>query len=308
MNLRQIEIFCAVVRTRTTVAAAYELALTQPAVSNAIKHLEETLGLSLFDRVGNRLVPTKEALSIYRDAQPLHLMAATVRQKVVELRDVKRGHIRVVSTNPLGDSIIPEAIAKFLIGRPNVQVFFDVDGMTGVIEAVEAGFADFGVAVSPDARPSLCVTPLTLGQMVCIIPHGHPLAEKKSLSPRELANAPLVGLDPITRLGSFLANAFHGQGTLYEPSVVVRKGVTACSLVNRGVGIAVVDEFSAVSVPERKFAIRPFTPSIPINGSTISLRDRSLSRLAKKLISILKSVAEDAAVTSLSRSRRSPPR
>ncbi len=75
MNIRQLEIFCAVTRSRTTVAAAFELGISQPAVSNTIKHLEDNLGFSLFDRIGNRLVPTAEGKAVYQDVQPLQTMA-----------------------------------------------------------------------------------------------------------------------------------------------------------------------------------------------------------------------------------------
>jgi DNA-binding transcriptional LysR family regulator len=53
MNLRQTEIFCAVMRCRTTTTAAYELGVSQPSVSNAVKHLEDQLGLLLFKTIGS---------------------------------------------------------------------------------------------------------------------------------------------------------------------------------------------------------------------------------------------------------------
>ena len=54
MNLRQVEIFCAVMRCRTVTAAAHELSISQPAVSNALKQLESHLGFLLFERIGGR--------------------------------------------------------------------------------------------------------------------------------------------------------------------------------------------------------------------------------------------------------------
>ena len=68
MNLRQIELLRAVVRCETTVRAAQELGLSQPAVSNAIKHLESQVGFPLFERVNNRLFPTAEARSLYKNS------------------------------------------------------------------------------------------------------------------------------------------------------------------------------------------------------------------------------------------------
>jgi len=74
MNLRQLEILRAVVRTRSTVAAAQDLGMSQPAVSNAIKHAETALGFLLFDRINKRMIPTQEAQILLAEAEPLFLM------------------------------------------------------------------------------------------------------------------------------------------------------------------------------------------------------------------------------------------
>src|ERR1700738_1654762 len=74
MNLRQFEILRAVMRTRSTVAAAQNLGMSQPAVSNAIKHAESALGFLLFDRVNKRMIPTQEAQILLAEAEPLFLM------------------------------------------------------------------------------------------------------------------------------------------------------------------------------------------------------------------------------------------
>ena len=168
MNIRQLEIFCAVMRARTTVAAAFELGISQPAVSNAIKHLEDNLGFSLFDRVGNRLVPTAEGKAVYQDVQPLQTMAEGLLQRLSDLRDTKRGHLRVLATRPLGDVFLPRVIKQFVKGRDDVHVYYDVQHLDGVIEAVESGFAELGVALEPPPRPTLDIKDLAKGRMVCL--------------------------------------------------------------------------------------------------------------------------------------------
>src|SRR4051812_48257192 len=67
MNLRQLEILRAVIRHRTTVAAADELALSQPAISNALKAMEAQAGFALFERGNKRLFPTTEAMASYKE-------------------------------------------------------------------------------------------------------------------------------------------------------------------------------------------------------------------------------------------------
>jgi DNA-binding transcriptional LysR family regulator len=287
LNLRGIEIFSAVVRCRTTVAAAHELGLSQPTVSNAIKHLEATIGFLLFDRVGNRLIPTRNAESLYRDAKPLQLMAESFSRKISDLKDTKRGHLRIVSTHPLGNSLLPRAIDIFLSHRKNVQLFFDIDGMDGVIQAVVSGCADLGVAIAPDAHPALDVGTIVEGRMICALPRDHPLSKKNILRPADLVGSTIIGLDPTTRLGTLVEKAFYEVNAAYEPNIVVQKGVTACSLVKTGLGIAIVDEFSAADFAGGGLTARHFEPSIPVRGAAISLKAHPLPKLAKQFLSTL---------------------
>ncbi|WP_164771469.1 LysR substrate-binding domain-containing protein [Mesorhizobium sp. M7D.F.Ca.US.004.03.1.1] len=286
MNLRQLEIFCTVMRCRTTIAASYELGLSQPAVSNAIKHFESMLGFTLFDRIGNRLVPTAEGQSIFQDAQPLHMMAAALNQKAKDLKDTKTGHLRVLSTRPLGDNIIPAAIARFMRGREKVNIYFDVQHMNNVIEAVESGYADLAIALTPPPRPGLELSKLIDGRMVCALPEAHPLAQKQILSPIDLEHVPVIGLDPLSRLGSTVATAFHEAGVPFSPSLNVLQGAAACSLVSNGLGVAIVDEFSASSWVAEGLVIRAFEPSIAVHATLISLKDRPLTRLARKFVQV----------------------
>lgn len=292
MNLKQIEIFCAVMRCRTTVAAAYELGLSQPGVSNAVKHLESAIGFKLFDRVGNRLVPTREAVSLYRDAQPLQMMARSINQRITALKDTQQGHLRIISTNPLGDTVVPLAIAELMAKRPNIQVYFDVEGMDRVIESVETGFADLGIAISTDTRPSLGLQSIIKGRMVCILPSDHPLAERSALGPADFVTHAMVGLEPTTRLGGLIAATFRDAGIPYTPHLVVMKGVTACQMAMRGAGIAIIDEFSAAVAAGQGMVVRAFEPAIPISGSVLSLKERPLSRLAKRFVNILINITQ----------------
>ncbi|WP_163279675.1 LysR family transcriptional regulator, partial [Enterobacter hormaechei] len=74
MTLRQLEILRAIIRYRTTVAAAGQLGLSQPAISNAIKAMEAQTGFPLFERINNRLFPTREAQMLHDEAESIFTM------------------------------------------------------------------------------------------------------------------------------------------------------------------------------------------------------------------------------------------
>jgi len=286
MNLRQVEIFCAVMRCRTTIAAAYELGISQPAISNAIKHLEAQIGMELFERAGNRLVPTVEAVALYRDAEPLHAMSQAIARKVRDMRDTKRGHFRVLTTNALMRSMIAPTLAEFLRTRADVQVFFDVRRMEGVIESVESGYADLGFAIEPPPRPGITMQPMATGAMVAVLPSNHPLTSKKELTPADIDGHALVGLEQTSRLGRIIRESFNKLGSPYMPNVEVRHCTTACTLVEQGLGIAIVDPFSVEARHNWQIAVRPFTPAISVSACVMYLAERPISRMGKRFIQL----------------------
>ena len=126
MTLRQLEILRALVRYRTTVAAGHQLGLSQPAVSNALKTMEAQAGFALFERINNRLFPTREAQELYKEAEAIFTRHDLLEAKLRDLKESRIGHLRIVATPPIGYSIIPHALKRFLARRPQLHVYFDV--------------------------------------------------------------------------------------------------------------------------------------------------------------------------------------
>ena len=114
MNLRQLEILRALVRHRTTIAAAEELALSQPAVSNALKTMESQTGFALFHRINNRLFPTQEAMALHEEGEAIFALHAKLEGRVRDLRDSRSGYLAIMGTPPLAYSLIPPALRVFL--------------------------------------------------------------------------------------------------------------------------------------------------------------------------------------------------
>src|SRR6478735_4388472 len=121
MNLRQLEVLRAVMRCRTTVGAAQELAMSQPAVSHAIKRAEALAGFRLFDRVNNRLVPTEEARILFEESEPMFAIHRAIQQKANDLRAGRTGRLRLVATSDLSESLLPAILARFVAKHPDVK-------------------------------------------------------------------------------------------------------------------------------------------------------------------------------------------
>lgn len=295
MNFRQIEVLRAVVRCQTTVRAAQELGLSQPAVSNAIKHLESQIGFPLFERINNRLFPTAEARALYHDSDSIFMLHAAFEAKVQDLRENRAGHVSIIATPPLGYGVIPAALRNFLVRRPKVRVSFDVRRFESVVESVKTGIAELGFVMGLGEDQDLESETIFAGDMVAVMHPGHKLAALETVTPRALRTHQFIALEQGTRMGTILRKAFAHAGEPFRLSVEVRYCNTACVLARSGVGVAVVDPLSAVFGDHAGLVIRPFAPASPVAASVIRSRKRPISRMAETLLAEVRLAASEAA-------------
>jgi DNA-binding transcriptional LysR family regulator len=256
-------------------------------VSTALGQLESELGFPLFNRVGNRLVPREEARLLFSASEAMFMYSEALDRTVEDIKENRLGHVRVSATPQLGHSILPQAIQRFMTGKPDVKVFCDVVDSFKVIESVEALAADFGLAMAlePGLDQALKMVKIASIEMVCIVPDGHPLARRKRVVPADLEPYPLIGLSSLARVSTLIAAAFRDAGVPYRVAVETRYSETACRMVGAGVGVAVVDALSAIAhTGQQQIVALPFRPKNTIDAWAISSRDRPLTRLAEALL------------------------
>ncbi len=283
MTLRQLEILRAVLRHQTTMAAGRILGMSQPAVSHAVKQLETQLGFPLFERVNNRLYPTDAARLIHAESEPLFAQHAALEARLQELRQDKTGRLRLLATPPLGHGVIPDALQRMLARQPGLRITFDVRRLDEVVEGVESGAAELGLGVGLEERPGLTLRPLATARMVCVAAPDHPLLREPVVTPALLRPWPLIALEAGTRMGTALRAAFQEAREPFLPAVEVRYGDTARALAEAGVGVAVIDPFSAGN-RRLPLAARPFEPAIPSRAVAFFASRLPLSRGAEALL------------------------
>ncbi|WP_159587131.1 LysR family transcriptional regulator [Chelativorans xinjiangense] len=291
MNLRQLEIFSAVMRFRTTIAAAEELSMSQSAVSNAIKHMESQLGFRLFERVSNRLVPTEEAKILLEESEPLFMHQQAVNQRAADLRAGRIGRIRVASTAELSESILPSVIRKFLTAHPSVYLSLDTRPLTSVLDAVEMGLADVGFGMEAHDQHGITLRPIAELTTACVCQPGSPLATLPFVTPADLRDQTLIAPHTSNSIGVLIAEAFAKASTPYSPSVEVRFLNVAARLVQEGWGSALLDEMTVSTGRYSDLAIRPFQPRVRLHLSAILPKQRVPSRHTNEFISIFRKEA-----------------
>ncbi|MCP4315143.1 MAG: LysR family transcriptional regulator [Hyphomicrobiales bacterium] len=292
LNLRLLEIFGAAMRNQTTISAAEELGISQPAVSNALKALENQLKMTLFERTSRGLIPTDEAMLLHTEVGPIFKMMRGIEEQIRAARDTKIGRLRITATPPLSQSIIPIALKNFLAERKDVRISYDIRGVEMIVREIETGATDLGLLLGLESHPSCTVIPLHEGQMECMLPADHPLAGQETISPADIAEHTQIGLglDPESKLGALVRAAFAMERVRFETNLEVRYCHTACVLANAGLGVAVVDSFTARFMQTPELVCRRFQPRIPITACAVVREGRAMSRITVAFIEEIKSV------------------
>jgi DNA-binding transcriptional LysR family regulator len=263
MNARQLEVFRAVMRNRSLTAAAESLNVSQPAVSKLLRHFETQIGYALFERFGGRLVPTAEAQLLYRDADRIFREIEVLKGLSDRIRDKQVGLLRVGASAPPTFALLPYATERFRQRNPGLRVVLQTLPADAIDEQILLGDIDLGVTMRWSAEAQLRRESLGKAGIVALMRPDSPLAKLKAVTPADLVGQPLISYSAQTPVGKLLEQAFRDADVQPQVQIEVSLSIAAISLVQHGLGIALVDGL----VPWRNFgdfAVRPFHPEVAI--------------------------------------------
>ena len=244
LTLRQIEVVRAIMVTGTVGGAARLLNVSSPGISRVMKHAESVLGIKLFSRKGGRYDPTREAHEIFRLVNGVYEKVEDLQFVIRRMKEGADAELRVGSVPSISNVMVPRAIAGVRNRFPDLLIDIDVLKLEEAIDYLLLGKGEL-VAISYRLEhPMLAFAPLAEGCLKCIVPAVHPLATRTSVSVREIAKHPLIGIDPNDPYGRIMAGLFAAHGLAYDVTIKARFGSTVCGLVTNNLGIAVLDEFT----------------------------------------------------------------
>ena len=192
MELSELQVFLTVASERSFSRAAAKLHRTQPAVSQAIRRLEDELGERLFDRSSKQGALTEAGRVLREYAQRLmRLSARRPRVAVRELRDLRRGRVLIGANEAAVHALLP-LIGRFRQAHPEIQV--DVRRVPSRQVGVEVaqGSLDFGVITFLPAERGLLTLSLGPDELVMLVHPQHPLAGRKEVTLAEFGREAVI--------------------------------------------------------------------------------------------------------------------
>ncbi len=293
LNLRQIEVFRAIMISGTLSGAGRLLFVSQPAVSRMLAVSEARLGFPLFDRVKGRLHPTREAKQLFEEVQQVYDGIQRVNDLAHNLADDRSGVLNLVSSPSFSEYLIPRVITRFRVKHPDVTIKYRPLTMDVLVPQLLLGNADIGISMLPPQHPNLETRELGDGNMVCIVPRFSPLAELRAVRPEDLVGQTLISFGADTPLGTTLAPFFASHPQLLPPAIEVRSSLTACSMVREGAGVALIDSYCVTPGLLRDVVVRPIAPAIALKIHVTHSRLSPLPVLAKAFLAAFRVVTRE---------------
>jgi len=292
MEIRQLKSLCLIAKHGTVKEAAKRSFVTSSAVSLQIKTLERELGVRIFERVGKRLVLTKKGESLYEDAEKILNSIDEAIGRAAQAGDDFSGKISLAAPACLRNFYLP-AIARFRASYPSIRLTILVRNHNTAPSTVASGEADLALGLFDQIMPDLEKIPLVSPKLSVIVPHGHPLVFKRRLELKELAQHPLVLLQP----GATTRKVIDGAFRKAHLSLRIGMEASTCAEIKRyvanNIGAGIIHNICIDPEDQSRFRSISVERLFPHpEAKLIFRRPKTLRVGEKKLIELLQATAE----------------
>jgi DNA-binding transcriptional LysR family regulator len=238
LSLQQLRCFCAALELGSFTAAADALRVSQPAVAEQVRKLEQALGADLFVRAGRGVVATEAGRAFAEHATRSLRAVEDAADRVGELTALRSGTVEVGIFGEPSAWRMDELVAAFLRRHPNLSVRLVGRNSSAIAERVRRGELEAGVVVLPIDDDKLEVRPIMRDEVLYV--SASPERTRTPATIEQLATTPLVfydaesgDRDPIRRQ---LAERAQALGVRLRPKVEVELKDIALRLVAEGIG------------------------------------------------------------------------
>lgn len=255
LNLVWLKSFIALAQHRSFQAAANNLGIAQPTLSQHIRKLEEQLDVLLIQRGKSGCEPTRAAQALIPFALSMLRLDERAREAVTGTT------LRVGASSNIGIYMLQPHIRSFMDQQASPEVDLVIDNNPAIARQLTSGELDIAVMEWWNPKPGFQARDWKREPVVLIVPPGHPCAEMPQIDRKTLTGMTLLGGEPGTGTGRLLANFFGNNGPVPEVSMQLGSTEAVKQAVKAGLGISMV---LAASVTEE---VRAGTLiAIPISG------------------------------------------
>ncbi|GAB2199340.1 LysR family transcriptional regulator [Sessilibacter sp. MAH4] len=285
VDYKALKYFHEVAKLQSFTRAAESLKIAQPAVSMAIKRLEQDLGLMLFHRRDRQITLTDEGSRLYEQAQKILQTMADAELEMAELRGLEKGVVQLGTPSMLGSYHFPPLIMAFKHRYPSLNLSVHEGGAWQLQQMLERGELDLAIIESGDIPSSLEARPILREEMLVVVGSEHPFAEKPTVNAEEFFSEELV----IFRPGYFHRRILDqiAERAGIEPKISFETNLLPLirAIVKQGFGISTLLKMAVENDPDLRTL--SFEPPIMLELCIAWRKDGYLSKANQAFVDFI---------------------
>ncbi len=293
VTLKQLKAFLAVAQSLSFVQACERLHLSQPALSLAIKALENSLGGALFVRSSRNVQLTPEGEVLLAIAPRLLADWDNARDLMRQHFELDIGRVSIAAIPSFAGNLLPRALALFVQRYPRIHVAVHDVINEEVLEMIHSRHVELGIAFEPYGAGRLHFAPFYTDRFVAVVPPGSPLCAAESVAWTALADERFITLQRPSAVRVLLERAFAESGRSMAAAFECHQLATLGRMVAQGLGVSAVPGFCVPQMLELG------ARCLPLRGIQVQRRiglftsdERRLSSAAQALCEVLLGVAD----------------
>lgn len=290
INLEYYKIFYYVASYKSITLAAETLSISQPAVSQAVKHLESSLSCTLFVRTSKGVRLTKEGEMLFSYVQRGYEMILSGEKKLSEMLNLEQGEICIGASDMTLQFFLLPYLEEFHERYPGIRVTVTNAPTPETLKHLTDGKIDFGIVSTPvDKKPNIKTVPVKEIQDVFVAGRKFEYLKGQTLSYRRLMELPVMCLEGSTSTRQYVENFLAKENVHLTPEFELATSDMLIQFAVRNLGIAsVVENFAAEHIKSGELFRLTFEKELPKRKFCIVSNERiPMSAAAKRLLEYL---------------------
>ncbi|MEW6300579.1 MAG: LysR family transcriptional regulator [Thermodesulfobacteriota bacterium] len=290
MHIETLKVFCDLAETGSFSLAASKNFITQSAVSQQIRSLEERYGRELVERSKGHVRLTQAGEVLYQAGKEIVQKYREIEDALQSLSRSVSGTVRVSTVYSVGLYELSAPLKRYLRTFPEVNVHLEYTRANKIYDDVSRGDVDLGIVAYPSKRPQILVVPFREDRLVLICAPQHPLAQLQRVSIKKLDGEKFVGFERDIPTRRALDRIFRKHGVKVQYIMEVDNIETIKRVVEIGSGVSIVPEPSVLQeVKSETLKMLHFTDEVMLRPlGIISKRGRRFTPAAQEFIDFLK--------------------
>lgn len=245
LEVRHLQLVAAICETRNVARAAERLHLSQPAVSHALRSLEDRLGVRLFERA-TKMSPTPVGVHLNDAARRILADVRQLEEQVARHRSGHAGTVRIATECYTCYHWLPPALRKLRLNSSNIGVEIAPNVTARALDALLKGEIDIALVLGNPEHRRLTAEKLFVDELLLVASHDHPLSRRKFVLPADFAPERLLVHQDLES-GTFWQR-FLGPANV-RPAAVVPLHLTEALVesVKAGLGVAVLARWAVAN-------------------------------------------------------------